>query len=195
MKKAIVLVLALAVAVSGVFGAESSLNDGVGVENKTLVLTLGIKSSTTSGWFDTSENANNFTNALADNAEVTLEETADSSVAYSKTLYPAVKTNEAVRIQMTISGNPLVSESNSAHSIAISAEGSDYSNGSGQSSVTWSSSDKTGTLTYVEESAGTGSRVVTEPVTFKLTKTAYDGAVAANDYKATVTLAVEPATE
>lgn len=195
MKKGFVVTLLALFVVSGVFGTVSSLNGGDGVEDASLKLTLGIKGSTESGWFGSEENANTFSNPLSEEEGQSFSAPSgdnDSTI----TLYPAVKTNEAVKIQMTISGGPLTSESDSSHSIPISAQGADYSNGTAKNtSVSWSESNSSGTLTYEEDSVGTESRVVTKPVTFTLTKEAYNNAVAASDYVATVTLSVQPVTE
>lgn len=196
MKKGFVVTLLALFVVSGVFGAVPSLNEGKGVEDASLKLTLDIIGSTESGWFGSEENANTFSNPLSEEEGQSFSAPSgdnDSTI----TLYPAVKTNEAVKIQMTISGMPLTSgQGESAHYITISAQGADYSNGTAENTpVSWSESNSSGTLTYAEDSVGTESRVVTKPVTFTLAAEDYNNAVASSDYVATVKLSVQPATE
>lgn len=194
MKKGFVVTLLALFVVSGVFGTVPSLNGGDGVKDASLKLTLNIKNSTESGWFGSEENANTFSNPLIEGQSFSAPSGDNDSTI---TLYPAVKTNEAVKIQMTISGKPLASgQGESAHYITISAQGADYSNGTSENTpVFWSESNSSGTLTYEEDSVGTESRVVTKPVTFTFEAEDYNKAVAANDYVATVTLSVQPVTE
>ena len=194
MKKGFVVTLLALFVVSGVFGTVSSLNGGKDVGDKSLTLELSIDSSTECNWFSEAPDKNTYdTLSPVTSKQFNSAEQQNASIE----LHPAVKTNEAVRIQMTISGKPLTSgQGESAHYITISAQGADYSYGTAKNTpVFWSESNSSGTLTYEEDSVGTESRVVTKPVTFTLTKEAYNNAVAASDYVATVTLSVQPVTE
>ena len=114
-------------------------------------------------------------------------DSADSSIV----VYPSVRTNSSVPIKLVVGGTCLKSGKVKTK-INISAQGdkTDVS-----ASILWNgSNDESKVITWTEsEKVVTGRRVISNSLTLTMEKSSYEAALADNEYEATLTLTVEPA--
>lgn len=105
--------------------------------------------------------------------------------AKSIVVYPSVLTNCPSAVKLTVTGEALSSATASNTTITIFAQKGDESN-----SVSWDVVEDTDSIVWTDDSA-TGRRVVSRKLTLTMDELTYGNALAANDYKATLTLTVE----
>lgn len=107
--------------------------------------------------------------------------------ANSIVVYPSVLTNSPNAVKLTVTGEALSSTTAKNTTITIFAQKGDETN-----SVSWNEAGDTDSIVWTDDSA-TGRRVVSRKLTLTMDETTYGKALAANDYEATLTLTVEPA--
>lgn len=179
MKKGFMLVLLVLLAGAMVFAA--TLED---VQHAGITLTLDIGKDTQVGWFTGDDKPT--TETWGQN-EVQPEDTKFASKDDTISLWAAVKTNEAEKIKMEISGEPMSADGISTK-ISIIAKGEDGGFGSG--GMTWAESSSDGKLSKTEDAKGTAVRVLAYKVIFSVDGESYDKAVASDNYTADITLTV-----
>lgn len=144
-------------------------------ETKDLTVKLKIEEINTPKWF--SEDPVNLSGFDA-TEEITSKDLVTGDVGV--TVYPAVKTNHKGIMKMEITGNPLYSYTTGEYiTIKASADSQE---------VTWEKSSSEGSISYQETGTPSGIRVFSDALTLKVDGTTYDGASAADDYTATITL-------
>ena len=180
MKKGFMVVLLVLLAGAMVFAA--TLAD---VQPAGITLTLDIGKDTQVGWFTGDDKPT--TETWGQN-EVQSDDTKFASKDDEISLWAAVKTNEAEKIKMEISGEPMSSSNETNTKISIIAKGEEGGFGSGE--VTWAESSSDGKLSKTEVAKGTAVRVLAYKVIFSVDGESYDKAVASDNYIANITLTV-----
>lgn len=116
-----------------------------------------------------------------------LEDRTFSGPGDSIVVYPSVLTNYPAAVKLTVKGEALISDTAPNTTITISVKKDDETD-----TVSWSTDDDTNSIVWTDDSA-TGRRVISKKLTLTMDGTTYGEALAANDYEATLTLTVEPA--
>ena len=185
--KKIISFLILALLISGSVFAQTGEETTVpGSTNETdnLTVTLSITSKDDVEWFkgETGPTLDSWESNRADTEPLN----------ESLKVYPAVKTNRARPISLTVTGGPLKSASTPSAVVKLQAT----PGGEGATPVIWDGGDDDASIVFTEpERDSYSKRVYYGELTLSLTNEGYGNAPALNDYSATLTLAVTPGQE
>ena len=173
MKKVISILLALIVCVSVVYSEEP----------KVIELTLTVGEHNIPKWFAQEVNSTSWS-TTDDLSKKPFDESRQL------VLYPSVKTNNASKVVLTVTGEVMAAtDVSSKIKVTATGEGADDNN----NSATWSSESTDGSIVWTEKEAGTSDRVISEKLTVTLDEADYNAALPSELYSATLTLKVTDA--